>query len=83
LLLGLAGNQPDRNRRSERQFLGCVQDSFGPLMMAKPSFDSATYPLVAANLRNNLRSDQLVVLLNNVADNASLVATIMAAGTSG
>ena len=39
-------------------------------MMTKPSFDSATYPLVAANLRNNLRSDQFVVLLNTFADNA-------------
>jgi hypothetical protein len=39
-------------------------------MMTKPCFDSATYPWVAANLRNNLRSDELVVLLDNFADKA-------------
>jgi hypothetical protein len=37
-------------------------------MMTKPSFDSATYPLAAANVRNNLRSDQFVVLLNTFAE---------------
>jgi len=58
--------------------------SGSPLMMTKPSFDCATYPWVAANLRTNLGSDQLIVLLNDFADNALAVyaSAIMAAGAS-
>jgi hypothetical protein len=39
-------------------------------MMTKPSFGSATYLWSPPNLRNNLRSDQFVVLLNTFADDA-------------
>lgn len=58
--------------------------SGSPLMMTKAAFDSATYPWVANNLRANLGSGQLIVLLNDFADNALAVyaATIMAAGAS-
>jgi hypothetical protein len=58
--------------------------SGSPLMMTKPSFDCATYPWVAANLRTNLGSDQLIVLLNDFTDNALAVyaSAIMAAGAS-
>ena len=55
--------------------------SGSPLMMTKPSFDCVTYPWVAANLRANLGSNQLIVLLNDFADNALAVyaSAIMAA----
>lgn len=52
------------------------------LMMTKAQFDSATYPWLIQNLRNNLGSNQLIVLLNDFCDNAlaSVAMSIMAAG---
>jgi len=44
--------------------------SGSPLMATKATCDAQTYPWLRANLRKNLGSEQLIVLLNNFADNA-------------
>ena len=41
-----------------------------PLLSTKALFDSATYPWVHQNLTSHLSNDQLVVVLNDFADNA-------------
>jgi hypothetical protein len=40
------------------------------LMSTKPLFDQATYPWIYQNLNNHLGNDQLIVVLNDFADNA-------------
>lgn len=53
--------------------VGTITDdswSGSPLMMTKANFDNQTYPWVLENVRKNLGSNQLIVLLNDFCDNA-------------
>lgn len=47
-----------------------MSDASSPLLSTKAAFDQATYPWVKDNVNRNLLPTQLVVLLNDFADNA-------------
>ena len=47
-----------------------LSDASSPLMSTKPGFDNRTYPWALGSVPANLSNDQLVVLLNDFADNA-------------
>ena len=56
--------------------IATMSDASSPLMSTKPGFDNQTYPWVRTNVPKNLSAGQLVVLLNDFADNALASAAI-------
>lgn len=53
-----------------------MSDASSPLMSTKPGFDNQTYPWVQTNVQQQLSAGQLVVFLNDFADNALTSAAI-------
>ncbi len=47
-----------------------INDSSSPLLATKANFDQSTYPWLAANVKNKFAKDNLIIFLNDYADNA-------------
>jgi hypothetical protein len=53
-----------------------LSDAYSPLMSTKASFDTVTNPWLLANVSKNLSNSQLVVFLNDFADNCMVSTAI-------